>query len=177
MAIDPTGPISKPLSLLRDLLASLAAVQAWLGVDGEASPATAAAARIHLFGVDAASVTRPAIVLQPNEWSAAPTASRQTVWEPSGTSLVVFEELATDGTDTGPGITDADALMHHANHIGAIVAAVQANHGGVVGGVLVIRAIDNVEPIKRMDPRYVSNERPDVVASQWQFAWGNGEGV
>jgi len=140
MAITGTGSIAGPIWTLRALLSTLAAVQSWMGVDGEGDPAAAALARIHYNTFDdpfdtpgdetdkaAGEAARPLIFLSHYDLTAE--GAGESYWGKTGTIEIAFEEIAQNasGVETADNPVDTfDAQMHIMNNVGAIMDAVEA---------------------------------------------------
>lgn len=115
MAETASGILSLGPSLLRDLIAGTSAFQTWTSTGN----AAAAKLRIHPHAVDAASLTRPFVVVQ--WWENAWTAQRGGYVY--GALKVYFEsELSEEYQQGGDEEIDYfSAALEHTNSVGAIL--------------------------------------------------------
>lgn len=127
MAVSPTGVYSKPLDLLRDLVAGTSAFQTWT------STANAAAAKVRVYaeGEETSNITRPCAVVWESE------ANTDCTGYVSGGLMLLFEADVTEAANI-------DARYEFTNDVGAIIEEMQADVQTATTEVLDVQSVRRV---------------------------------
>ena len=156
--VEPLNMLSKPLGLLRDMIANSATFQSWVG----AIDATTAKPFIH-FIRPPNTFTRPlALIDFGKEYNRQRTANDK--FEPSGDIDLTFEE------DITPANTDnwQDAAFTFTNQIGKIIEEIEAVQG--VNPFLSIRAIEKRELMRSFEDE--DDTLGDFYLAKFEVNWG-----
>jgi hypothetical protein len=156
----PAGFVTKPLELIRQIVARSATFQALTG----SADAAAALEHVHLFSYPIAATGWLAMV----DWGNALAAQRTAVengrpWDSSGSHLLYFQNqpAATD--------EDEEAVIVHANNVGAILDEMRDFSGVTIDGDRLIVTSYDLVSINMPDPK--DRDLRLVVESWWQVGF------
>lgn len=161
MAVTPSNILSLPLKHLQDAIAASASFQSWAGT----TPGAATLARIHLVGVDVATIVRPFALIDFGEKYESDHISSQGQFLQSGELLLLFEDNVAVANAGNHG----DAKIAFTNPVGAVLSDVQALAG--IGPYLSVQKVR----LKSGPTRSSESERAagtDLYQAVFEVLWG-----